>query len=170
MGICKKLRTYIKFKRLKFKYCGKFANIYHLNSKFIKPENIIIGDYVKIGENAYIDGSGDIEIGDCTIIGPNITIITANHNYDNAEFLPYDNMMIRKKVVIGPYCWIGRDVMIIPGVTIGKASVIGAGSVVTKNIEPYSIVGGNPAKLIKRRDKKITDKLISKKDVFLTIR
>jgi len=163
MGIYKKLRTYIKFKKLKFKYCGEFADIYHLNSKFIKPENIVLGDYVKIGENAYIDGSGDIKIGNCVIIGPNITIITANHNYENIEFLPFDNIMIRKKVVIEPYCWIGRNVMIMPGVTIGKASVIAAGSVVTKDIEPYSIVGGNPAKLIKKRDKKIADKLILEK-------
>ncbi|WP_394358772.1 DapH/DapD/GlmU-related protein [Hydrogenimonas thermophila] len=71
--------------------------------------------------------------------------------------------MIRKKVTIEPYCWIGRNVTIVPGVTIGKASVIGAGSVVTKNIEPYSIVGGNPAKLIKKRNIDITEKLIAEK-------
>lgn len=61
------------------------------------------------------------------------------------------------------YCWIGRNVTIVPGVTIGKASVVGASSVVTRDIEPYSVVGGNPAKLIKKREQEEVDKLIAEK-------
>jgi len=162
MGIVKKILTYIKFSRKKFGFIGKNSDFFHLNSKYIKPENIYIGNFCKISEEAYLDGSGGIEIKDCTIIGPKITIITSNHNYNEKtiSFLPYDNKMIRKKVTIKEYCWIGRNVIIVPGVTIGKACVIAAGSVVTRDIEDYSIVGGNPAKIIKKRDKNLTDKLI----------
>ena len=165
MGIYKKIKKIFKCYKLKkrLKYYGQNIDICHLNSKFIKPENINIGNYVKIGEDAYIDGSGGVEIGECSIIGPKIAILTSNHQYENSEFLPFNNIMIRKKVVIDSYVWIGREVMILPGVKIGKASVVGAGSVVTKDVEPYSIVGGNPAKIIKKRDKNLTDVLIKEK-------
>lgn len=116
------------------------------------PENIIIGDHVYIGPGAHLYGSGGITIESGTIIGPRVTIHTANHNYENATHLPYDGKVILKKVTIKENVWIGDSVSIVPGITIGEGSIIGLGSVVTKNIDPFSIVGGNPAKLIRRRN------------------
>lgn len=68
--------------------------------------------------------------------------------------------MIKKKVTVGSFCWIGRSVMILPGVTIGDGSIIAGGSVVTRDVESYTVVGGNPAKVIKYRNKEKVDLLM----------
>ncbi|WP_442862504.1 DapH/DapD/GlmU-related protein [Bacillus sp. USDA818B3_A] len=73
--------------------------------------------------------------------------------------IPYDLKNIRKPIIIEVNSWIGQRAIILPGVTIGEGAVVGAGSVVTKDVEPCSIVGGNPAKHIKYRDKDVYYKL-----------
>tara|TARA_B100002049_G_scaffold223807_1_gene194654 strand:+ start:11006 stop:11623 length:618 start_codon:yes stop_codon:yes gene_type:complete len=96
----------------------------------------------------YIQGIGEIYIGDYTQISANVGIITANHNiYDSRK---HDI----KSVHIGKYCWIGMNVMILPGVTLGDNTIVGAGSVVTKSFEDGNcIIAGNPAKIVKKLDK-----------------
>ncbi|WP_457595744.1 acyltransferase [Hydrogenimonas sp.] len=163
MNIIKKIRIYRKYRKLHFKYEGKSSDFHHLSSRFIKPENIFIGDYVKIGEDAYIDGNGHVTIDHCTIIGPKVTIITANHHFEGGDMLPFDNVMTTKRVIIGPYCWLGRGVTLLPGTTIGKCCVVAAGSVVHGKIEDFSIIGGNPAQLIRFRNKDEAEKLIKTK-------
>ncbi len=75
-----------------------------------------------------------------------------NHNYTNPE-LPVSRQGVSvKPVVIGDECWIGANVVITSGVTIGKHAVVAAGSVVTKDVPPFSVVAGNPARLVKRYD------------------
>lgn len=161
----KKFFLYLKYKKKKFGYLGKNVDFIQKHSKFLYSENIKLFDNVKIMDYAFFDGVGGIEIKECSIIGPNCRILTSNHRYDEniIEYLPFDEVLIRKKVIIEEYCWIGRDVLILPGVTVGKGSVIAAGSVVTKDVEPYCIVGGNPAKIIKYRNKEKIDKMIKEK-------
>lgn len=163
MNIFKKFILEYKYKKKKFKFIGENSNYKQFNSKFISSQNITLCKNSKVLDYAYFDGSGGIEIGECTIIAPKCTILTSNHNYDEdtIEFLPFNNEMISKEVIIEKYCWIGREVLITPGTIIGEGSIVAAGSVVTKNVEPYSIVGGNPAKLIKKRDSQKIKKLIS---------
>jgi acetyltransferase-like isoleucine patch superfamily enzyme len=163
MSLYKKIFLHFKYRKKVFYKIGKFVDYKQNNSKFIYSENISIGDYSKILDGAFFDGVGGIEVGECTVIAPNCTIITSNHNYKSSEFLPYDNSFIMKKVKIEDYCWIGRNVLILPGVTIGKASIVAAGSVVTKSIPEYSIYGGNPATLIQNRDIELTENLIKEK-------
>jgi len=163
MNLLKQLVIELRFRAKRFGRIGQHVDFRHLRSKFVRPENIFIGSFSKIGEGAYLDGSGGIEIGYCSILGPNVTIITSNHNYAGGDFLPYNNHMLRKKVVIEDFCWIGRDVKVVPGVTIGRASVVAMGSVVTRDVLDYSIVGGNPATLLKKRDIEKTEMLISQK-------
>ncbi len=162
MNIFKRLYLHLRYKRKKFHSIGTQADFIQPHSKFIFSENISIGNYAKILDYAYFDARGSISIGECTIIAPRCTILSVNHHYDehHAEYLPFDNLNLLKPVKVGNYCWIGREVMILPGVTIGDAAVIAAGSVVTKDVPPYCIVGGNPAKIIKKRDKEKTDELI----------
>lgn len=161
----KKIFLYLKYRRKKFLSIGENVDYKQKNSTFRFPQNITLGDNAKVLDYAYFDGVGGIEIGNCSIIAPHVTILTSNHNYESSkehtlEALPFDNLMNKKKVKIDKYCWLGRNVMVMPGVTIGKASIVAGGSVVTKDVEPYSIVGGNPAKLIKYRDKEEIEKLI----------
>lgn len=129
-------------------------------------KNIIIEQNVYIGPHAWIAGKGYIEIKSGTIIGPRIKIHTTNHNYEG-NMLPYDNVLINKNVVIGRNCWIGSDVIIVPGVTIGEGCIIGTGSVVTKPIPPYSIVGGNPAIILKKRNIETYNKLTNNDQIYL---
>lgn len=100
-----------------------------------------------------VNGIGRCDIGDFVHIGEDLLIITSNHNYLGSK-LPYDNTHISKDVVINNYVWIGSRVTILPGVRVGEGAIIQAGSVVVFDVEPLSIVGGNPAKKIKSRDEK----------------
>lgn len=98
-----------------------------------------------------------------------LKIQTQNHNYNSLdlESIPYDSRNFLKKVVIEENVWIGMDVKICPGVTIGEGSVIGMGSVVTKDVPKYAIVGGNPAKILKYRDENQYLELKRKDKIYL---
>jgi maltose O-acetyltransferase len=86
-------------------------------------------------------------------MGPHVSIYTYNHNYMGGDTVPYDGKVIKKPVVIQEGVWIGGNTVIVPGVTVGRGAVIGAGSVVTRDVPEMAIVGGNPAGVIKYRDK-----------------
>lgn len=123
----------------------------HFASKVTGVENIKIGIGTAPGlsSGCYIQGIGKIYIGDYTIIGPNVGIISANHDLkDNTKH-------VKSKVVIGKYCWIGMNSVILPGVELGDFTIVGAGSVVTKSFKHgYCVIAGNPAKIIKYLNKK----------------
>lgn len=123
-------------------------------SKFageILHPSLILKDNVNIGYNFTALVSERISIGEKTIIASNVMITTENHGINPELEIPYsDQKLINKQVTIGKNVWIGQNVIILPGVNIGDNSVIAAGSIVTKNVEPYSLVAGNPAKPIKK--------------------
>lgn len=114
--------------------------------------SIFIDDGVVIKDNVSILSAGNIYIGKDTMIAGNVFISNENHGI-NPEFQSYkEQPLYVKDVIIKENCWIGEKTIILPGVTIEKNSIIGAGSVVTKNIPEYSIAVGNPAKVIKKWD------------------
>jgi maltose O-acetyltransferase len=136
-----------------FKKCGKNVNI-EKGAYFGLGSSIEIGDNSGIGTNCRI--FGPISIGRDVIMAPDVVILTKNHKYDRLDIpmcLQGDTEI--KPVIIKDDVWIGIRSIILPGVEISKGVIIGAGSVVTKNIPEYAIVGGSPAKIIKfRYDKK----------------
>jgi acetyltransferase-like isoleucine patch superfamily enzyme len=79
-------------------------------------------------------------------------MICEDHNYDSNEAIPYDKVRIMKPIKIGDFVWVGHGALILGGVTIGEGAIVGAGSVVTRDVPPFAIVGGNPARVIKSRD------------------
>ena len=96
-------------------------------------------------------GSGFIKIGDNVLIGPNSVLRSSDHSFKSLNKLINKQGMDDGKIVIKDDVWIGSNCVILQNCTIGKGSVIAAGAVVTKDIEPYTIVGGVPAKFIKKR-------------------
>ena len=115
-----------------------------------KGATLSLGDNVYMcNRNSFLLG-GNIQIGNDTLMASDILISSENHGINPEDPLPYGKQeLICKDVSIGSGCWIGEKVIILPGVTIGDKSIIGAGSVVTQNIPPLSIAVGNPAKIIK---------------------
>ncbi|WP_066221455.1 acyltransferase [Formosa haliotis] len=111
--------------------------------------NLIIGNNSNVSNNTIIDLSGDVIIGDNVAIANNCFIFTHNHKYTDKSVPSWKGGLIIKNVVIEDGCWIGANTKILPGVSIGKRSVVAAGSVVTKNVLENTIVAGNPAKLLK---------------------
>lgn len=109
---------------------------------FTEPDKIVVGNYCRIGENAYFHTSGGLNIGDNVIISRNVVIYTANHNFHSMEYLPYDNTEITECVSIEDNVWIGMNVCILPGVVIHKNAIIGMGAIISKDVPENAIVVG----------------------------
>jgi len=140
------------------KSCGNGVYLRPMSSDFKGLENLSIGDGTSIPKGStFYCTKAPLTIGKKVIFGPKPTIITGDHRIDiqgkyiiditDDEKLPEND----QPVTIEDGCWIGANVTILKGVTIGHDSVVAAGSVVTQSCEPYSIIGGVPAKLIRRR-------------------
>lgn len=143
--------------RRAFEQCGKNVRIAN-GCRFYGVENISLGDNVSLGVDTLIMSTrAKVKLGDFIMFGPNVTIITGDHRTDilgknmcqvtDSEKRPEDD----RDVVIEGDVWIGANAIILKGVTIGRGSIVAAGALVTKDVEPYSIVGGVPAKCIKMR-------------------
>ena len=112
-------------------------------------KNITIGKNVFINSGCHFQDQGGITIGNDVLIGHNVVLATINH-----DLAPSQN---RKNhyapITLSNNVWIGSNATILPGIRIGEWAVVAAGAVVTKNVDPYTVVGGNPAKLIKTVEK-----------------
>lgn len=117
-----------------------------------KGTGITIGNNTGIGARAFLAGQGGIIIGNDVITGPNIQIFSENHNFTDLEKTIKQQGVTKQATTIGNNCWIGGDVTILAGVTVGDGCVIAAGSVVNKSAPPNSVVAGVPAKVIKTRE------------------
>lgn len=121
------------------------------SSAILPPFYADYGRNIKIGKNVWIQQGctffdrGGIEIGDDTFIAPKVNLVTLNHVIN-----PYErSTTVAKPIKIGNRVWIGIGATVLPGVTVGDNSIVAAGAVVTKDVPPNTIVGGNPAKIIK---------------------
>jgi len=131
---------------------GKYAIIRPGNLYGGEPgEGLRVGDHSNIGPYCYIGCSGLISIGKNVMISPRVSIYAENHVFDSTEDTIKSQGVKRKTVVIEDDCWIAANSIILAGVTIGKGSVVAAGSVVSKDVPPYSVVAGVPARIIKSR-------------------
>ena len=115
-------------------------------------ESLHIGSHVGFAQNCFLEVRGRITIGDDCIFAPGVSIAAENHNFNDRKFPIRAHGATRKGIVIGRDCWIGTKAIILDGVTIGDGCVIAAGAVVNKDLPPYSVAGGVPAKIIKTRN------------------
>lgn len=112
---------------------------------------------VSVGHNVgfngmTISGKGTVSIGNYFHSGINVTIMLGSHDYEYGDKIPYGNHYMQKNVVIDDFVWLGSNVIISGNVHIGEGAIVAIGSVVVKDVPPYAIVGGNPAKVIKYRN------------------
>lgn len=118
---------------------------------------IRIGDNVGLGEYAYLGGAGGLEIGADCIIGQYLSCHPENHNYNKPDELIRHQGVNRQGIKIGRNCWIGAKVTILDGVTIGDNCVIAAGAVVNKSMPSNSVIGGVPARVLKKIENKVEE-------------
>ena len=140
-----------------FGQCGKNVNVPR-GCRFSGIQNICVGDDVSFGERTEIlTTRAKVRFGNHIMLGPGVTMVSGNHRIDMiGKYMTEvtDAMKVPENdqdIVIEDDVWIGSNAIILKGVTIGTGSVIAAGAVVTKSVPAYSIVGGNPAKVIKQR-------------------
>jgi maltose O-acetyltransferase len=145
--IGKKMRAF--FCRMLFSSVAEGVNI-EKGAVFGMGRNIHIGQNSGIGIRCVVPS--DIKIGDDVMMGPDSIFYAANHEFNRTD-IPMNKQgnMEREQITIGNDVWIGGRVIVLPGKAIGDGVIVGAGSVVTKDLEPFGIYGGNPARLIKKR-------------------
>ncbi|KAJ4298179.1 hypothetical protein N0V90_006078 [Kalmusia sp. IMI 367209] len=120
------------------------------------PVNMDYGYNVKLGKNVFINFNAtfldtcEISVGSRTLVGPNVSFYSGTHPLDPIIRQGTKGPELGKEIHIGEDCWIGGNVVILPGVNIGRGSVVGAGSVVTKSVPDFTVVAGNPAKIIRK--------------------
>ncbi|HBG45907.1 MAG TPA: acyltransferase [Deltaproteobacteria bacterium] len=137
---------------------------------FSNPEAVALGDNVYIGRNFYMSGKGKLTIGSNVIISDRCSIMTSQHDYKDADALPYGTGYVHSPVTIRDNVWIGMNASILPGVEIGEGAVIGFGAVVRKDIPPMSIAIGNPAVIVSKRDEAKYRELLAAKRFLLEMR
>ena len=165
---------------LLIKLCSLLNKIKTLLLTYIYSKRVrVIGNSCKInnichfGNKAYIGndchfngisiiGTGKTYFGDHFHSGSEVTIITSSHNYKSTTHLPYDNTEIIDDVIIGNYVWLGTRVTLLPGTKLEDGVIVQAGSVGHGIVPKCAIVGGNPAKIFRFRDKEIFKELSNK--------
>lgn len=148
-------RCHRKVKTAYFTYIAKmqlskYGEGLKVNKRCHFGSNVYVGNHANFN-GMYAAGGGTIIIGDYFHSGSECMIISENHNYEGDE-IPYDSTIIYNTIEIGDCVWFGNRVIVVGNVKIGKGAIIGAGSVVCKDVPDFAIVGGNPAKVIKYRD------------------
>lgn len=131
---------------------GRSAIIRPTNVLLDEPgEGLLVGDGSNIGAYSYIGCSGFIEIGNNVMMGPRVNLMAENHNFERTELPMKEQGVTRSFITIEDDVWLGVGSTVLAGVTVGRGSIVAAGAVITKDVSPFSIVGGVPAKIIKNR-------------------
>jgi len=137
------LRLFYRFKKI-----GRSPRLDR--SLFVLRDSVTLGDYCYIGRYSYLDG--DITIGNFALLASSVAIIGGDHRTDVVGTpMRFTGRELTKLVVIGDDVWIGHGAVVLHGVRIGNGAIVGAGSLVTRDVPPYAIVVGSPAKVLRLR-------------------
>lgn len=141
------------YNNTKFRKIKKASNVrIGRKTDVMKPENIEIGYNSSINRASLIAGNNSkIIIGNNCLISYNVHIRTRTHNYEKKDVLILEQGERESSIIIGDDVWIGYGAQIMPGVHIGNGAVVGGGAVVTRDVAPYTVVVGVPARVIKER-------------------
>lgn len=128
--------------------------IIHFKTEIRSIQRLTIGKGTIIGDNVLLDARNVIQLGSNVNISSNVSIYTEQHNHRDPEFRC--NHGGNKRVIVGDRVWLGSNVTVLPGVKIGEGAVCCAGCVVTKDVEPYTVIAGIPAKKVGERPRNLT--------------
>jgi acetyltransferase-like isoleucine patch superfamily enzyme len=126
----------------------------------IRPTNVLVneageglkmGDHSNIGPYSWIGCSGYVEIGNHVMMGPRVNLLAENHNTDRVDIPMKEQGVTRAGISIEDDCWLGANCSILAGVTVGRGSIVATGAVVTRDVPPYSVVAGVPARVLRKR-------------------
>ena len=126
----------------------------HWRARFFDPERITIGHHTNLGNDLFLDGRMGLTIGDCVNIAGDVHVYTLGHDIDDPDFAGRGG-----PVVIEDYVFVGSRAMILPGVRVGRGAVVAAGAVVTKDVPPFTMVAGVPARFVRERSRELRYKL-----------
>ena len=129
---------------------GKGAVIYY-GAEVRAPYNICVGEGSVIGDRAVLDGRNGLRIGRNVNVSSNASFWTEQHDHDDPLFRCHTR--VRTGITVGDRAWIGPNTVILPNVTVGEGAVVAAGAVVTRDVEPFAIVAGIPARKISERSR-----------------
>ncbi|ARJ39568.1 acyl transferase [Sporosarcina ureae] len=152
-----KLPRYKLFNEIKKTFLVLFGNkvgketIFYPGVWIMPPRNLKVGNNVDFAKDVQITTGGSVEIGDRVLIGYGTKILSSNHSIPINKGQVFYSGHTHSAVIIEKDVWIGANCIILPGVYIGEGAIIAAGSVVTKSVSSFTIVGGVPAKIIKER-------------------
>ncbi len=159
----------LKMKRYRFKYKLKHVHkTFFMSGPSYVSSDLIAHEYVFIGSGCIIPPN--VTIGKYTMLAPRVSILGGDHVFENPTIpIIFSGRPKMPKTFIGEDVWIGSNVLIMAGITIGNGAIVAAGSVVTKDVPSYAIFGGNAAKLIKMRftedEIKEHQEMLKKKDI-----
>jgi len=138
-----------KKERLLDQLAGYGERVYiHWPVTITSPQQVLLGDDVSLAAYVHIWGEGGVRVGNRVMIGTHASISSVTHDYTQRDMY---HTLIEKEVVIEDDVWVGSNCVILPGIRVGKGAVLGAGSVVTKDVPPGVIMVGVPAKVLKPR-------------------
>jgi putative colanic acid biosynthesis acetyltransferase WcaF len=126
---------------------GRDVHIYRTVTVVI-PWHLEVGDYAAIGDHAFVYNLGQIRIGERATISHRTHLCAGTHDYRRADF-----PLIKAPIEIGAQAWVCAEAFVGPGVTLGEGAIVGACAVAVKDVPPWTIVGGNPAKVLKQRER-----------------
>lgn len=126
------------------------ASVIYNSCEIRDPDKVVIGDFTSIGDHCTLDGRGGLTIGNSVNFSTGVWVWTMQHDVNDPGFA-----VVSAPVVIEDFAWISCRAIILPGVTIACGAIVAAGAVVTKSVEPYTIVGGTPAKKIGERSREL---------------
>lgn len=119
--------------------------------RILGPKGLVVGKGVGVARGSCLDARAGLSIGDHTLIGFESVLLTWTHNWDNPDVPLRDQGSVGRPIRVGANAWVGTRAILLPGVAIGDASVVGAGSVVTRSVAPGQVVAGSPARPIRER-------------------
>ena len=126
---------------------GKSVAIYG-GCEFRNLRQLVIGEGSSIGHRCVLDARKGLTIGRCVTLGTEVMIWTLQHDYNDVHF-----KAVGEPVSIGSWAWLGSRAILLPGVSIGEGAVVAAGAVVTKDVSPYDVVAGVPARVVSKRNR-----------------